>query len=49
MLVSGVRLASPSSLVVTRDWKIVPQGKPTRLASPFLHGFTEMPVRIEKR
>jgi hypothetical protein len=27
----------------------VPQGRPTRLASPFLHGFTEMPVRIEKR
>ncbi|MDE2435739.1 MAG: cytochrome P450, partial [Sphingomonadales bacterium] len=27
--------------------RIVPQGAPTRLASPFLHGFTAMPVRIE--
>ncbi|HMT41657.1 cytochrome P450 [Sphingorhabdus sp.] len=25
---------------------VVPQGKPTRLASPFLHGFTAMPVKI---
>ena len=27
--------------------RVVPQGAPTRLASPFLHGFTAMPVRIE--
>ncbi|WP_374613520.1 cytochrome P450 [Sphingorhabdus sp.] len=26
--------------------KVVPQAKPTRLASPFLHGFTAMPVKI---
>jgi cytochrome P450 len=26
--------------------KVIPQGKPTRLASPFLHGFTAMPVKI---
>jgi cytochrome P450 len=35
--------------IVERNWRIVPQGAPTRLASPFLHGFTEMPVRIETR
>ena len=26
--------------------KVVPQARPTRLASPFLHGFTAMPVKI---
>jgi len=35
--------------IVDRNWRVVPQGAPTRLASPFLHGFTEMPVRIESR
>lgn len=35
--------------IVRRDWKIIPQGEPTRLASPFLHGFTQMPVKIEPR
>ncbi len=35
--------------IVERGWRIVPQGTPTRLASPFLHGFTRMPVKIEKR
>ena len=44
-----IQLATLIGEIVARDWKIVPQGKPTRLASPFLHGFTEMPVRIEKR
>ncbi|BEV00409.1 cytochrome P450 [Novosphingobium olei] len=33
--------------VVARRWRIVPQAAPTRLASPFLHGFTAMPVKIE--
>jgi cytochrome P450 len=33
--------------IVRRDIRIVPQGLPSRLASPFLHGFTAMPVRIE--
>lgn len=28
--------------------KVVPQAKPTRLASPFLHGFTAMPVKIKE-
>jgi cytochrome P450 len=32
--------------LVTRNIRIEPAGAPTRLASPFLHGFTEMPVRI---
>ncbi|MBX7500822.1 cytochrome P450 [Qipengyuania sp. YG27] len=35
--------------VVARGWRIMRQGEPVRLASPFLHGFTEMPVRIEAR
>ncbi|MXO62548.1 cytochrome P450 [Qipengyuania oceanensis] len=35
--------------IVERNWRIVPQAEPTRLASPFLHGFTQMPVRIETR
>ena len=44
-----IQLATLIGEIVARGWKIVPQGKPTRLASPFLHGFTEMPVRIEMR
>ena len=44
-----IQLATLIGEIVARNWKIVPQGKPTRLASPFLHGFTEMPVRIEMR
>ena len=32
--------------IATRDLRIVPQSPPTRLASPFLHGFTDMPVQI---
>jgi cytochrome P450 len=34
---------------VSRGWRVTPQGPPARLASPFLHGFTAMPVRIETR
>ena len=44
-----IQLATLIGEITARNWKIIPQGKPTRLASPFLHGFTEMPVRIEKR
>ena len=44
-----IQLATLIGEIVARDWKIMPQGKPTRLASPFLHGFTAMPVRIERR
>ena len=32
--------------IVERRIRIVPQAAPTRLASPFLHGFTAMPVQI---
>ena len=32
--------------MLERNWRVVPQGAPTRLASPFLHGFTAMPVQI---
>ncbi len=34
--------------IVSRKLRIVPQGKPSRLANPFLHGFTAMPVRLEQ-
>ena len=44
-----IQLATLIGEIVTRNWKIVPQGEPTRLASPFLHGFTAMPVRVERR
>jgi cytochrome P450 len=44
-----IQLATLIGEIVSRGWKIVPQGKPTRLSSPFLHGFTEMPVRVEMR
>lgn len=32
--------------IAERKIRIVPQAAPTRLASPFLHGFTAMPVQI---
>jgi cytochrome P450 len=41
------QLATLIEEIVSRNIRIVPQGAPTRLASPFLHGFTQMPVRIE--
>lgn len=34
--------------IVSRRLRIHPDGAPTRLASPFLHGCTAMPVRIEQ-
>ncbi|MFN5901904.1 MAG: cytochrome P450 [Novosphingobium sp.] len=33
--------------IVSRHIRLVPQGAPSRLPSPFLHGFTAMPVKIE--
>ena len=50
----GARLAESqiTSLIaelVRRNIRIVPQGAPSRLASPFLHGFTAMPVKIMPR
>jgi cytochrome P450 len=44
-----IQLATLIGEIVERNWRIVPQGAPERLASPFLHGFTAMPVRIEMR
>ncbi len=41
-----VQLATLIEEIVSRDFRIEPLALPTRLASPFLHGFTEMPVRI---
>ena len=40
------QLACVIEEVVNRGVTVVPQGAPTRLASPFLHGFTAMPVRM---
>lgn len=42
------QLAHVIGEIVSRKLRLVPQGTPTRLASPFLHGFTSMPVRIEQ-
>ncbi|WP_338465950.1 cytochrome P450 [Novosphingobium sp. ZN18A2] len=44
-----IQLATLIEEWVARDWRVVPQGVPERLASPFLHGFVHMPVRIELR
>ncbi len=41
-----VQIGTVIEEIVTRGIRIVPQGAPTRLASPFLHGFTAMPVQI---
>ena len=42
------QLATLIGEIVSRDWKLVPQGAPTRLPSPFLHGFTSVPVQLLK-
>lgn len=41
-----VQLQAVIDQIVKLPGRIVPQSKPTRLASPFLHGFTAMPVKI---
>ena len=41
------QLATLIGELANREWRIVPQDAPERLSSPFLHGFTAMPVRIE--
>ena len=41
-----VQLAAVIEAIVNSGARIVPQGAPTRLASPFLHGFTAMPVQM---
>ena len=43
-----IQLAMLIEEIVERRFRIRPDGAPTRLASPFLHGFTAMPVRIEQ-
>ena len=43
------QIATVIAEMVNRNIRVVPQGAPERLASPFLHGFTAMPVRIEPR
>ncbi len=41
------QLATLIEEIVSRNIQIVPQGAPIRLASPFLHGFTQMPVQLK--
>lgn len=41
-----VQLQAVIEQILKLPGRIVPQGKPERLASPFLHGFTAMPVKI---
>jgi cytochrome P450 len=41
-----IQLATLIGEIVDRRWQIVPQAAPSRLPSPFLHGFTAMPVKI---
>ena len=41
-----IQLATLIEEIVSRGIRIEPMGTPTRMASPFLHGFTEMLVRI---
>lgn len=40
------QIATVIAEIVNRNIRLVPQGAPSRLPSPFLHGFTAMPVRI---
>ncbi len=44
-----VQIATLIEEIVDRGLRIEPMGAPSRLASPFLHGFTAMPVRIVGR
>ncbi len=41
-----VQLAALIGEIVNSGAALIPQGAPTRLASPFLHGFTAMPVQL---
>lgn len=43
-----VQIAAVIDELVSRRLRAVPLGAPTRLASPFLHGFSAMPVRLEQ-
>lgn len=44
-----IQIAALIEEMISRNWKVTPQGEPTRLSSPFLHGFTAMPVEIGTR
>jgi cytochrome P450 len=41
-----VQIATLIEALLERGLRPMPAGAPTRLASPFLHGFTVMPVRL---
>lgn len=41
-----VQIATVIEQLATRRLRVVPEGAPTRLPSPFLHGFTAMPVHL---
>jgi cytochrome P450 len=41
-----IQLGTLIEEIVSRQLRIEPQGMPARLASPFLHGFTAMPVQL---
>lgn len=43
-----VQIAAVIEEIATRRLRFTPQGAPTRLASPFLHGFTAMPVVMSR-
>ncbi|WP_408591516.1 cytochrome P450 [Novosphingobium sp.] len=41
-----VQIATVIEELATRRLRVIPEAAPTRLASPFLHGFTAMPVHL---
>ena len=43
-----VQIAAVIDELVSRRLRVVTVGAPERLASPFLHGFNTMPVRLEQ-
>lgn len=43
-----VQIAAVIDELIARKLRPVPMGAPERLASPFLHGFSAMPVRLEQ-
>ena len=43
-----VQIAAVIDELVSRRLRVVPVSAPERLASPFLHGFNTMPVRLEQ-
>ena len=47
-LLTDEQIAAVIDEIVARGLRPVMAGKPERLASPFLHGFNTMPVRLEK-